>query len=105
MTENFGYLKKQSIGILILRITIGTMMILHGMMRVAGGIGIVTGYKFKIAGMMLILVLLPAFAYHLGSVKDFSTLMRNTWPLELAFVFLALYFIGPGKKGLIRNRQ
>jgi putative oxidoreductase len=141
LTENNGYLKNQNIGILILRIAMGTMMILHGLMKIAGGIefiqklgglppfvpnnstlhlilgflvviieiaggiGILTGYQFRIACVLLILVLLSGFTYHLGSVKDFSSLMRNTWPLEIAFVFIALYFIGPGKKSIVKNRQ
>ena len=132
MIEQNGYKKNQNMGIFIFRITMGTMMILHGLMKIAGGIGfirklgslppfipnnatlhlilgifavvfeivgglgIITGYKFKIACIMLILVLLPGFAYHLGNVTDFSSFMRNSWPLELGFVFFAFYFIGPG---------
>ena len=35
-----------------------------------------------------------------GNVSDFESFVRNAWPLELAFVFSAFVFIGPGKHKL-----
>ena len=123
-------------GILIFRITMGTMMVLHGTMKVVlgmefiqrlgghppfvpengtvqlvfgllavafeivGGLGVLTGYRFRAACLMIIMVMIPAFLYHLGGVSDFESFVRSTWPLELACVFTAFIFIGPGKHRL-----
>ncbi len=120
-------------GILTFRILMGSMMVLHGVMKivsgldfiqklggmppfvpnnptvhlvlggvavlfeVVGGLGVITGIRFKTACVMIVLVMIPAFAYHLASVSDFVSFMRNAWPLELAFVFFSFIFIGPGK--------
>ena len=65
--------------------------------EIVGGLGAVTGFRFKTACIMIILVMIPAFLYHLGNVNSFVTLMRNSWPLEIAFVFFAFFLIGPGK--------
>jgi putative oxidoreductase len=127
---------KRDAGILVFRVSMGTMMILHGIMKIAGGsefiqrlgglpplvpdndalrlilgliavsfeivggLGVVTGYRFRTACTMIILVMIPAFLYHLGGVSDFESFVRNTWPLELAFVFTAFILIGPGKHKL-----
>ena len=123
-------------GILFFRISMGTMMVLHGIMKIVGGIefirrlggmppgvpendtlqvflgltaiafeilggiGVATGIRFKTACVLIVLVMIPAFLYHLGNVSDFESFMRNAWPLELAFVFSAFLFIGPGKHKL-----
>lgn len=120
-------------GILFFRISMGTMMVLHGIMKIVGGIefirrlggmppgipendtlqvflgltavafeilggiGVATGYRFKTACVLIVLVMIPAFLHHLGNVSDFESFVRNAWPLELAFVFGAFVFIGPGK--------
>jgi len=120
-------------GILFFRLSMGTMMVLHGMMKIVGGIefirrlggmppgvpenatlqvflgltavafeilggiGVAAGFRFKTACILIVLVMIPAFLYHLGSVSDFESFVRNAWPLELAFVFSAFVFIGPGK--------
>jgi len=124
---------KKDIGILVFRISLGTLMICHGIMKIMGGwdfmmtlgalpplvpedeslhlvlgiiatlseilggLGLITGFGFRLACILLTAVMIPAFLYHLESVNDFASLMRNTWPLELAFVFIAFCFIGPGK--------
>ena len=123
-------------GILLFRILMGTMLVLHGIMKIIGGIdfirrlggmppgvpendalqmglgliavafeilggiGVATGIRFKTACVLIVLVMIPAFLYHLGNVSDFESFMRNAWPLELAFVFSAFVFIGPGKHKL-----
>ena len=123
-------------GILFFRISMGTMMVLHGIMKIVGGIdfirrlggmppgvpendalqvvlgltavafeilggiGVATGIRFKTACVLIVLVMIPAFLYHLGNVSDFESFVRNAWPLELAFVFSAFVFIGPGKHKL-----
>ena len=123
-------------GILFFRISMGMMMVLHGIMKIVGGIefirrlggmppgvpendtlqvflgltaiafeilggiGVATGIRFKTACVLIVLVMIPAFLYHLGNVSDFESFMRNAWPLELAFVFSAFLFIGPGKHKL-----
>jgi len=120
-------------GILFFRISMGTMMVLHGIMKIVGGIefirrlggmppgvpendtlqvflgltavafeilgglGVATGIRFKTACVLIVVVMIPAFLYHLGNVSDFESFVRNAWPLELAFVFSAFVFIGPGK--------
>jgi len=124
-------------GILFFRILMGTMMVLHGIMKIVGGIdfirrlggmppgvpendalqmvlgltavafeilggiGVATGIRFKIACILIVLVMIPAFLYHLENVSDFESFVRNSWPLELAFVFFAFVFIGPGKHKLV----
>ena len=124
---------KRDTGTLVFRVSMGTMMILHGIMKISGGLefiqrlgglppfvpdndvlrlilgliavlfeivgglGVVTGYRFRAACIMIVLVMIPAFLHHLGGVSDFESFVRNTWPLELAFVFTAFILIGPGK--------
>jgi putative oxidoreductase len=120
-------------GIVLFRLSMGTIMVLHGLSKflggaatlqyvggmppfapanpnlqltigtiaaafeVIGGLGVITGIKFRWACAMLILVLLGATSYHLTQVTNFSSLMLNTWPLELAFVFASFLLIGPGE--------
>ena len=49
------------------------------------------------AGGMIILVMIPATAYHMSTVTSFESLMCNTWSLEEIFVFVSFLIIGPGK--------
>lgn len=120
-------------GIVLFRLSMGSIMVLHGLSKflggtvmlhnvggmppfaptnphlqlalgifaaafeVIGGLGVITGVKFRLACLMLILVLLGATSFHMTLVKDFSSLMMNTWPLELAFVFASFLLIGPGE--------
>lgn len=126
-------------GLLFLRISMGTVMVLHGLSKVLGGaavltyvggmppfapanphvqlalgivaaafeilggLGVLTGIGFRAAAAGLVLVLLGAFSYHVTQVHDFSSLMMNTWPLELAFVFASLFVIGPGECVLCKS--
>lgn len=66
--------------------------------EIIGGLGVATGYYFRTACITAILVLAGAASYHLTQVTNFSSLMQNTWPIELLFVFVALLIAGPGKK-------
>ncbi len=120
-------------GIVLFRLSMGSLMVLHGLSKFAGGtgtlqyvggmppfapanphlqlalgilaaafeviggLGVITGVKFRWACTMLILVLLGATSYHMTQVKDFSSLMMNTWSLELIFVFASFLLIGPGE--------
>ncbi|HNX04922.1 MAG TPA: DoxX family protein [Opitutales bacterium] len=120
-------------GILLFRLSMGTIMVLHGLSKllggsmalqyvggmppfapsnpnaqlvlgsiaaafeILGGLGVLTGIGFRAACAMLVLVLLGATSYHMTQVTNFSSLMMNTWPLELAFVFASFLFIGPGE--------
>ncbi len=120
-------------GILFFRITMGSMMILHGIMKIvggiefikklggmpplvpenetlqlilgliavvfeiAGGLGVITGRLFRTACILIIMVLIPGFLFHLSFITDFDSFVRNAWPLELTFVFTAFIFIGPGE--------
>jgi uncharacterized membrane protein YphA (DoxX/SURF4 family) len=120
-------------GILLFRLSMGTIMVLHGLSKVLGGsavlqyvggmppfapsdphaqlilgsiaaafeiiggLGVITGIGFRLACTMLVVLLLAATSYHMTQVKDFSSLMMNTWPLELAFVFGSFILIGPGE--------
>lgn len=67
------------------------------LLELLGGIGVATGYYYKTACYSAILVLAGAASYHLTQVSDFSSLMMNTWPIELLLVFVALLLAGPGK--------
>jgi uncharacterized membrane protein YphA (DoxX/SURF4 family) len=64
--------------------------------EIIGGFGVATGFYFKTACMVAILVLVGATSYHLTQVSSFSSLMMNTWPIELMLVFIALLIAGPG---------
>lgn len=64
-----------------------------------GGLAVALGFKVRWACLALVLVLLGAISYHVTQVQGFTSLMLNTWPLELAFVFISLAVIGPVKKG------
>ena len=67
-------------------------------LEIIGGIGVATGYFYKTACIAAILVLGGAASYHLTQVHDFSSLMMNSWPIELLLVFVALSIAGYGKK-------
>jgi uncharacterized membrane protein YphA (DoxX/SURF4 family) len=63
-----------------------------------GGLGVATGVLYRYACMLAIVVLASAFSFHVTQVHDFSSLMLNTWPLELALVFVALFITGKGEE-------
>ena len=123
-------------GILFFRLSMGGMLLLHGIMKIVkgvdfikqlggmppgvpnigwlqlalgllavafeilGGLGVMTGYRFKTACILVVAVMIPAFLYHATMVSDFESFVRNAWPLEIGFVFFAFIFIGPGKHRL-----
>ncbi len=66
--------------------------------EVLGGLGVALGIRFKTSCALIVLVMIPAFTYHVANITGFRSLMTNTWPVEIAFVFFALMFIGPGEK-------
>jgi putative oxidoreductase len=72
-------------------------------MELVGGIGLIIGCHVRWAAGMLIVVLAAALCAHLGAVKDFPSLMLNTWPLELIFVMVALFFVGGCSKQAPKN--
>jgi uncharacterized membrane protein YphA (DoxX/SURF4 family) len=126
---------KANTGYWFLRVSMGAVMALHGLAKLAGGadvlryvggmvphmpedptvrlilgglaatfelvggIGVILGCKVRWAAAMLVAVLAAAFTAHIGNVKDFSSLMLNTWPLELALVFVAIAIIGNASDG------
>jgi uncharacterized membrane protein YphA (DoxX/SURF4 family) len=121
-------------GLTFLRVSMGVIMMMHGMMKILGGrvflenlgglppfipdIGwlkfglgtiamlielvggllIVIGFKVRCASVLMVLVMLVAFTYHIQNIHDISTLMYNTWPLEIAFVFASLAILNPSSK-------
>ncbi len=136
-----GSLLDRDGGILVFRVSMGTLMILHGLMKIGGGwefietlggmpplvpdntvvqlvlgslatsfeilggLGLLSGYRFRTACILLIMVMVPAFVYDLvGRVDGFRSFMTATWPLELASVFTAFIFIGPGKHVLRKSK-
>ena len=122
---------KEKTGLLFLRISMGAMMTLHGLMKVlkgmdfmeklgsmppffpdnptlhtllgiiatiielGGGILLMIGYRAREASIAIATVLIFAFAYHCNQISDFESFVRNAWPLEMAFVFIALAIINP----------
>jgi len=68
------------------------------LIELVGGVFLVVNYRVREAALAIVAVMLVAFSYHLPSVKDFSSLMRNTWPLELALVYVAIAMMHPAKK-------
>jgi uncharacterized membrane protein YphA (DoxX/SURF4 family) len=66
--------------------------------ELVGGIGIATGYFYKVACWAAILLLAGAASYHLTQVSSFSTLMLNTWPIELLLVVIGLMIAGTAEK-------
>lgn len=68
--------------------------------EVLGGLGVITGIKFRWACGLIVAVMIPAWAYHLGQVSDFPSFMTNTWPLEIALVFTAFAIIGKGRASI-----
>ncbi len=63
-----------------------------------GGLGVVLGYRFRTACVLVILVMLAAFTSHLQHIDGFRNLMLNAWSLEIACVFVALFLMGPGDR-------
>jgi putative oxidoreductase len=66
--------------------------------EILGGLGVATGVYFRYACALAILVLASAFSFHATQVHDFSSLMLNTWPLELALVFAGLFIAGKSEE-------
>jgi len=123
-------------GILFFRLSMGGMLLLHGVMKIVkgldfieklggmppgvpnvgwvqmvlgflavsfeilGGLGVMTGVRFKTACILIVAVMIPAFLYHATNVTGFESFVRNAWPLEIGFVFFAFMFIGPGRHRL-----
>lgn len=84
-----------------LRIALG---IVATLLELLGGLGVLLGYRFKLACWMIVAVMIPAFASHLNSIQDFRSLMLNAWALEIAIAFAAFSFIGPGDRFRLGNR-
>jgi putative oxidoreductase len=121
-------------GLTFLRVSMGVLMMLHGLMKIlgggtflqnlgglppfvpdvawlkmglgtiamlielVGGLAIMIGFKVRWASILVVLVMLCAFTYHIQNIHSFSTLMYNTWPLEIAFVFASLAILNPSSK-------
>lgn len=119
-----------------LRIAMGVVMLLHGVMKamggpsfwqnlgglppmvpdigwlelglgvaatlieLVGGLMLILGWRVRLAAVAIVSVMLVAFTYHLPNVDGFRTLMTNTWPLELAFVYATIAWLHPGKAGI-----
>ena len=67
-------------------------------LEIVGGLGLITGFKLRYSAGLLSVILLAATSYHMTQVSSFSTLMTNTWPLELFFVTAALFIISSDKE-------
>lgn len=63
-----------------------------------GGLGVITGVFYRYACALAMIVLAGAFSYHVTQVHDFSSLMLNTWPLELLLVFAGLLIAGKSEE-------
>ncbi len=61
--------------------------------ELVGGILVALGIQQRLACLLIVTVMLSAFSYHLQQVTGFTSLMQNTWPLEIACVFGALAFL------------
>lgn len=119
-------------GIVFLRVSMGLMITLHGLMKVVGGmtfmrtlgslppfvpdvpmlqtalgmvataielvggIMVMLGRGTRVASLLIALVLLVGFTYHMAAISDFTSFVRNTWPLEIMLAFIAISMIGPG---------
>lgn len=59
-----------------------------------GGVLFALGLAFRSASFFLLMTMIVAAAMHLSSGDG---LMGSSHPIELAFVFLGMIFIGPGK--------
>jgi len=124
-----GLHKHLSAGLLLMRLGLGTMMIMHGYPKLLGGPekwtklggamanlgvdmyptfwGFMGGASETLGGLLLILGLAfrPAclflmFTMIVATLSHFSRgddIMKASHAIELAFVFLGLLFVGPGK--------
>jgi len=68
------------------------------LVELLGGLCLVLNFRVRLAAIAIVVIMLFAFSYHLPNVKDFRTLMTNTWPLEMAFVYASIAWMHPGKK-------
>lgn len=66
--------------------------------ELVGGLMVALGYRVRMASLGIVTVLLIAFSSHFGKIDDFDSFMRNTWPLEIAFVFTAIALMNPGRR-------
>ncbi len=127
----------RDLGLLILRGSIGVLMIVHGLPKilsgseqwerlgstmaifgitfwpvfwgfmaafseVVGGLLLVVGFLVRPACFLLICTMIVAVSYHiaepekgLSAIENFNFFISN--PLSLAFVFLSIMFMGPGR--------
>ncbi len=125
----------KSTGLLLMRLGIGTMMILHGypklvagpalweklghntvyfgihaypeiwgfMASVAEGVGgllLILGFLFRPATFLLLCTMIVATMSHL---KSGDTILEASHSIELGFVFLSLFIIGPGKYSIDKD--
>ncbi len=81
----------------ILQIGLG---VLATLIELLGGLALIVGFRVRESSLAIVAVMLIAFSYHFSNVKDFSSLMRNTWPLELALVYFAIALMHWKKKGI-----
>jgi len=101
----------KDLGLLILRVGIGVMFICHGIPKLLGGPegweGLAQfalpflpgGYLAMAFGFAaLAATMAVAFSTKIESVTGIGDFAKNAgWPLELLIVFVALFFIGPGR--------
>ncbi len=65
-----------------------------------GCVGVILGFLFRPACLMLLITMLVATAMHLGSHQGLG---RASEAVELAILFFSLLFIGPGKYSIDKN--
>lgn len=61
--------------------------------ELVGGTLVALGIQQRLASLLIVVVMLVAFSYHMQQITGFTSLMQNTWPLEIACVFGALAFM------------
>ncbi|MGB0744261.1 MAG: DoxX family protein [Opitutales bacterium] len=66
--------------------------------EILGGLALALGMYTRVACASLAGIMLVAFSTKIGSVTGIGDFAKNAgWPLELIIVFVALFFMGPGR--------
>ena len=74
--------------------------VLAALAELLGGCLVFIGYQFRIAALVLCLVMVIAFIAYFEGFGPFGSIGMSAWSLQMAALFLGLALIGPGKYSL-----
>ena len=95
--ENLGGLPPMIPDIGWLKLTLG---LISALIEFSCGILVAAGIGVRYAAILVAVIMVIAFTYHVPNIDSFNNMMYNTWPLEIAIVFVAIAIINPSRASL-----